>query len=49
MMLEAGDAAPDFSLPSTGGELRLSELLAHKKVVLAFYTEANTPLGSGVG
>ena len=46
MTLEAGDAAPDFSLPSTGGELRLRELAADKKVVLAFYTEANTPLCS---
>lgn len=46
MMPEAGDEAPDFSLPSTAGELRLRELAAGKKVLLAFYTEDNTPLCS---
>lgn len=43
---EAGDAAPDFELPSTRGTLRLSDLTAAKKVLLAFYTEDNTPLCS---
>ena len=43
-MPEVGDEAPDFSLPSTAGELRLRELAAGKKVLLAFYTEDNTPL-----
>ena len=43
---EAGDAAPDFQLPSTQGTLRLKDLTATKKVLLAFYTEDNTPLCS---
>ncbi len=46
MMPEAGDEAPDFALPSTAGELRLSQLVAGKKVLLAFYSEDNTPLCS---
>ena len=46
MMPEAGDEAPDFRLASTEGDLRLRELAAGKKVVLAFYTEDNTPLCS---
>jgi len=46
MMPEAGDHAPDFTLPITTGELRLSQLAASKKVVLAFYAEDNTPLCS---
>jgi len=46
MTLEAGDRAPDFSLPSTQGALRLSDLTADKKVLLAFYVEDNTPLCS---
>ncbi len=41
---EAGDAAPDFELPSTQGTLRLKDLTATKKVLLAFYAEDNTPL-----
>jgi peroxiredoxin Q/BCP len=41
-----GDAAPDFELPSTQGRLRLKDLTATKKVILAFYTEDNTPLCS---
>jgi peroxiredoxin Q/BCP len=40
---EAGDRAPDFSLPSTSGEVRLSELLARGRVLLAFYFEDATP------
>jgi len=43
---EAGDAAPDFELPSTQGTLRLKDLTGSKKVLLAFYTEDNTPLCS---
>ena len=43
---EAGDAAPDFELPSTKGTLRLRDLTTTKKVLLAFYTEDNTPLCS---
>ncbi len=46
MMPEVGDEAPDFTLPSTEGELRLRQLAAGKKVLLAFYTEDNTPLCS---
>jgi peroxiredoxin Q/BCP len=42
----AGDPAPDFELPSTRGTLRLKDLTATKKVLLAFYTEDNTPLCS---
>jgi peroxiredoxin Q/BCP len=45
-MPDAGDRAPDLALPATTGEVRLSELLAAGKVVLAFYTEDNTPLCS---
>lgn len=41
---EVGAPAPDFDLPSTQGRLRLSELTADKKVILAFYQEDNTPL-----
>ncbi len=43
---EVGDAAPDFELPSTQGTLRLKDLTGTKKVLLAFYTEDNTPLCS---
>jgi peroxiredoxin Q/BCP len=45
-MPDVGDKAPDFALPSTVGDVRLSELVAGKKLVLAFYTEDNTPLCS---
>jgi peroxiredoxin len=41
---EVGDDAPDFELPSTRGTLRLRDLAAAKKVLLAFYTEDSTPL-----
>jgi len=43
---EAGDAAPDFELPSTQGTLNLKDLTATKKVLLAFYTADSTPLCS---
>jgi len=43
-MPEIGDMAPDFSLPSTEGDINLSELTAGSKVLLAFYAEDNTPL-----
>ncbi|MEE8347375.1 MAG: redoxin domain-containing protein [Dehalococcoidia bacterium] len=39
-----GDLAPDFEMPSTQGKLRLKDLTDTKKVILAFYTEDNTPL-----
>lgn len=45
-MPSPGDAAPDFELPSTNGVLRLSDMTADKKLVLAFYTEDDTPLCS---
>lgn len=41
-----GDRAPDFTLASTAGEIWLSDLFANGKVLLAFYTEDNTPLCS---
>ena len=40
---EVGDKAPDFTLPSTHGPLRLSALLKKRKVILAFYQEDLTP------
>lgn len=42
-MPSAGDRAPDFSLPSTDGELRLSDRLRTGRVLLAFYFEDSTP------
>ncbi len=45
-MPDVGDQAPDFTLPSTSGDVRLSDLWDRGKVVLAFYTEDNTPLCS---
>lgn len=44
MSPEVGDKAPDFTLPSTKGPVKLSQLVAQGKVVLAFYSEDNTPL-----
>lgn len=45
-MPEAGERAPDFALPSTEGEVRLSDMTARGKVVLAFYFEDATPICS---
>ncbi|HET9477574.1 MAG TPA: peroxiredoxin family protein [Dehalococcoidia bacterium] len=45
-MAEVGDKAPDFTLPATTGEARLSALYAGGNVVLAFYTEDSTTLCS---
>jgi peroxiredoxin Q/BCP len=42
-MVSVGDQAPDFTLPSTAGLLRLSDLWLDRRVVLAFYTEDGTP------
>jgi peroxiredoxin Q/BCP len=42
-MPDTGDRAPDFVLPSTEGELRLSDLLREGRVLLAFYFEDGTP------
>jgi thioredoxin-dependent peroxiredoxin len=43
MMPDKGDQAPDFTLPSTEGNISLSEIASGKKVLLAFYMEDNTP------
>jgi len=43
---QPGEPAPDFTLPSTQGDISLRELTAEKKVVLAFYFEDATPLCS---
>lgn len=45
-MPEVGDQAPDFTLPSAAGDVRLCHLWDGGKVVLAFYAEDNTPLCS---
>ena len=42
-MPEQGEQAPDFTLSSTEGELRLSALLQGGPVLLAFYFEDATP------
>ena len=42
-MVEIGDTAPDFTLPSTAGSITLSEAAADRQVVLAFYMEDKTP------
>ena len=42
-MAETGDTAPDFTLPSTAGDITLSEVSADRRVVLAFYMEDKTP------
>ncbi|MEX2226090.1 MAG: peroxiredoxin [Dehalococcoidia bacterium] len=42
--IEVGDPAPDFTLPSTEGDVSLSALLGcGDRVVLAFYVEDGTP------
>ncbi len=43
---QPGQPAPDFTLPSTQGQISLHDLTAEKKVVLAFYFEDATPLCS---
>lgn len=42
-MPSAGDRAPDFALPSTEGDVRLSDQLRDGRVLLAFYFEDATP------
>lgn len=42
-MPDAGEQAPDFTLPSTFGEVRLGALTDRSKLVLAFYYEDATP------
>ncbi|MBI4337646.1 MAG: redoxin domain-containing protein [Chloroflexi bacterium] len=41
-MPEVGEPAPDFTIATTQGTLRLADLRG-KKVVLAFYQEDLTP------
>ena len=45
-MPELGEQAPDFTLPSTDGDVSLRDLAERAKVVLAFYYEDATPLCS---
>jgi peroxiredoxin Q/BCP len=45
-MPEPGEQAPDFTLPSTEGDVTLREMAERSKVVLAFYFEDATPLCS---
>ena len=40
---EVGRKAPDFILPTTAGRFTLTEAIKERKVVLAFYSEDNTP------
>lgn len=42
-MPEVGERVPDFTLPSTQGQLQLSQVYETKQVVLAFYTEDAMP------
>ena len=41
--LQVGDTAPDFSAPSTKGEIILSQLVKQGPVVLAIYYADFTP------
>jgi peroxiredoxin Q/BCP len=44
MTLKVGDRAPDFTLPSSGGQsVTLSKLYAEKTVVVFFYPKDDTP------
>jgi peroxiredoxin Q/BCP len=43
MSLQPGDAAPDFSMPATGGRTVSLEGQRGKKFVLYFYPKADTP------
>jgi len=38
------DIAPDFSLPSTAGEIKLSDRLSRSSVLLVFYPGDGTPV-----
>ena len=42
-MLKAGEKAPMFALPGTGGEVDLERLLESGPVVLYFFPRAMTP------
>jgi peroxiredoxin len=41
---QVGELAPDFTLPSTQGSVRLSEHLAKQPVLLVFYPGDDTPV-----
>jgi len=41
---DVGDSAPDFTLPSTQGEITLSKSLASGAVLLVFYPGDDTPV-----
>ena len=44
VVLNVGDKAPDFSLPSSEGDtVSLSDFLGEKRIVLYFYPRDNTP------
>jgi len=43
-ILSAGEPAPDFTLPSTDGELHLADRLARGPVLLVFYPGDDTPV-----
>ena len=44
MALGVGDPAPDFTLPSTKGEISLAKLLESGQVLLVFYPGDDTPV-----
>lgn len=41
--LKIGDAAPDFVLPGTAGEVQLSAVRNQSGIVLYFYPKDDTP------
>ena len=41
---DVGDPAPDFSLPSTQGPIRLADRLQNRAVLLVFYPGDDTPV-----
>ena len=43
-MPEIGELAPDFTLPSTYGDLNLRSYNEGKQLIIAFYIEDNTPV-----
>jgi peroxiredoxin Q/BCP len=45
-MPEPGDPAPDVTLSGPAGDVRLGDVWAQGRLVLAFYAEDNTPLCS---
>ena len=42
-VVEVGSMAPEFALPGTAGEVRLSGFRGKQNVVLYFYPKDNTP------